>query len=323
MEDEILELDQMIYDYLLFRNYKSSSHHFNIERQFHKSHDNGMDNEQKESIIDRIMTAVEKCDSPRLLSLWDAYVVQGLSQKSVAVNAETRIAEFYIHLYCATYPFRNESLTAARTPAVASKHAARAMTIFKHYLETRGKRLLKTPEFQGFRNLHKVGFPPTHPSFSYLFRDDWVAMVKDKISKFLRYFFNVVEPPALLSLVSNATKQSNNASERETELRNVFQRRENKLMDFCRSIYGIADDLLSNLEDGKSIDQDFLRSFRERFDEFRSVLEPSDSFDENIPVQTVGQRSKIERKRGKKKHRKEVNPLHLDYSRLVSDLSSN
>jgi hypothetical protein len=55
-------------------------------------------------------------------------------------------------------------------PDKAAKAAARSMTIFKHFYESRGSILaLKGSEFYNFRGLHRIAFPPTHPQCKELF----------------------------------------------------------------------------------------------------------------------------------------------------------
>ena len=290
------ELDQLVENYLKFRNFGRTASVLSEER---KGEYVNKELEDRNDVIERIMKSLEKCDSLRLLTLWDTYVIQVLERHSPDMVAEARITEFYIHLYCATYPFRGEVLETANSPNVAAKYAARSMTIFKHFLEQRGRILLKMPEFTGLKNLHKIAFPPTHPSFSYLFRPDWVTKTLDRIRKFLIEFH---KPPKLytdMSSVQNIGK----LEAREVEIKRLYQQREDKFLQFSRSIYEISHDLISTLDEGKSVDKDFLRNFKAKFEEFRSVLDAAGVGNESqLAAANVGG-GEVVRKRRKKKRR--------------------
>jgi hypothetical protein len=188
-------IDQLVEDYLKFRNYHEAFYSLQKERKLMNERNNLLKIPTND-INDRIVKALEKSDTLRLLTLWDTYVTQTLDPQNSGLVTNARITEFYLHLYCATNPFRDETLKNVKSPSEAAKYAARSMTIFKHFLETRGRRLLKTPEFQQFKNFHKVAFPPTHPSFSHMFRAAWQEMTKSKIVSFLSSY---LQPPLLTS----------------------------------------------------------------------------------------------------------------------------
>ena len=273
------DIDKLVEDYLIFRNYHECAKKLHVERETRSETGKGEDvmgrTSDEKGIRDAIMTALETSDSLRLLTMWDNHVTQGLQNLSSEMIGEARNAEFYLHLYCAIYPFRDDVVRSLKTPAEAAKYAARSMTVFKHYIEARGRRLLKTPEFQGFKNLHKIAFPPTHPTYSYMFRMEWQSMAKNRVSGFLEKFFHVKRAPELYWLLRDVAKsqqETKDMAAREQEIRSVFKKREEKLMDFSRSIYSISNDLLNAIDSGGELNQEFLYKFRLKFDEFHEVL---------------------------------------------------
>ena len=61
-------------------------------------------------------------------------------------------------------------LTSPDAPETAAKAAARSMTIFKHFFESRGGGVAtQGSEFHNYRALYKIAFPPTHPQCKELF----------------------------------------------------------------------------------------------------------------------------------------------------------
>ena len=84
-------------------------------------------------------------------------------------------SEFNMNLFCLTGAFRSEIVKSFETPAMAAKNAARTMSIFKNYIDTRGKNLVSQEggEFQIYKDLYKIAFPPTHPVYSHLFSNNW------------------------------------------------------------------------------------------------------------------------------------------------------
>jgi len=301
------ELDQLVENYLSYRNFKNSVKALSEERLSSKPSN---DVDDRQDVIDRIMKSLEKSDSLRLFTLWDTYVTQTLDHQSPDIILEARVAEFYVHLYCATYPFRSEVLQTVNSPNVAAKYAARSMTIFKRFLELRGKRLLKMPEFSGLKNLHKIAFPPTHPSFSYLFRPEWLTVAKEKISNFLRAFF---KPPRLYTDML-AVQNVGRLEAREVEIKRMYEQREDKLLSLSRSIYDISHRLINTLEAGKTVDKDFLHNFKNKFEEFRVVLEPA----------TDGAAGRRRRKKKGRDNKSGRDPLvsDLSYSVIIQDITS-
>jgi hypothetical protein len=319
------ELDQLVENYLRFRKFGKSVEALAAERQEAK---NIKELENRDDVIDRIMKSLEKCDSLRLLTLWDTYVIQVLDEHPAETVAEARVAEFYVHLYCATYPFRGEVLETVNTPDVAARYAARSMTIFKRFLELRGRLLLKMPEFSGIKSLHKIAFPPTHPSYSYLFRPEWVTSTKERIRKFLTEFFM---PPKLYN--DMITVQNMGMMEaREEEIKRLFQQREEKLLEFSRSIYDISHDLILTLDEGKTVDKEFLCQFKLKFEEFRTVLEPGSGGgggESKLSEAKEGGGGQVVRKRRRKKkkhrdHKSDQAPLitDLSYTVIVQDIQA-
>jgi len=315
------EIDQLVEDYLKYRNYHESFHILQKERKERNEKNSKLSlqlqqSQQLNDINERILKALEKIDTLKLLTLWDTYVTQTLDPLNSELVISARIAEFYLHLYCATYPFRDEVLKNVKSPSEAAKFAARSMTIFKHFIETRGRRLVKTPEFQQFKNFHKIAFPPTHPSFSHLFRSAWQENTKAKIVTFLSEYLQPPTPQLLIILKETEQNIHNAVISREHEIRTVFKKREQKLLDFSRSIYAISNDLLNAIDEGGSIDKEFLYNFRLKFDEFHEVLGGAG--------EVLNMRPK--RKRRLKPHKnKTIHEPHyndLDYTVINLELSS-
>lgn len=316
------EIDKLVEDYLIFRNYSESAKKLQSERDakaaFGPDENNPDENDSGCDLRESIIKALETSESLRLLTMWDNYVIKGLSNLPSEMIAEARIAEFYLHLFCATYPFRDDILQSLNSPAEAAKYAARAMTVFKHFTETRGRRLTKTPEFQGFKTLHKIAFPPTHPTYSYMFRKEWQTMAKGRVADFLEKFFKAKQAPQLFILLQEASEAQYKVAimnDRENDIRSAFKIREQKLMDFSRSIYSISNDLLNAIDEGGDLNQEFIYKFRLKFDEFHEVL------GSDVPPPTRLHPA-AKRKKKKLKVRKEPHFTELDYNVVSKDVSS-
>ena len=282
------ELDQAVCDYLSFRSYLTSLDSLENERRRLGQRGtvegtNGINGSNSEEIIENIMKSFSEGDYPRVLTLWDAYVVQSLRDRSAQIGAEARVAEFYINLQCATFPFRNNVLREVGAPNVAAKLAARSMTIFRSYIESRGKSILQNQEFQVYKNLHKIAFPPTHPSFSHLFHEQWIPMAQRNVLGFLKKFYSSSDLPYLCQLyVSKYTNNNSGnglsndiiASQREEDLKDTFKKREKKLMQFSRSMFDLSRELIDTLDAGTIVDQSFITNFKNKFSAFQEVFAP-------------------------------------------------
>lgn len=294
------DLDLLVNEYLIFRDCLETSRHFTLETE--KKSDS-LQND-KEELVKKFEAALENTDTITLLETWDDIVVHQLELRSESVIAAAKISEFNIHILCATLPFRSSFLKVNKSPSIAAKAAAHSMSIFKKFVETRGKPLLKNPDFAVYRNLHKIAFPPTHPSYTFLFRDNWEHVTKSSITQFLNDFV-YPQPPPLCTIYSDSERVSH-----EENLKSAFKQREIKLMQFSRSIYDISQELLNALEDGSGVNKEFLQRFREKFDEFSQVLES----------QNVSRPRRKSKREGK--NRTEINPMELNFRLLADDLSS-
>jgi len=280
-QEELEKLDKMVSDYLLFRSFKQTQQQLFLDKRS-SLHGNGQTKEggrHQRATIQRILNALDNGDYPQLVTLWDSFITQKIGTvKSSLLAAEAREAEFLANLCGAIYPLRPEIIQIAGDPALAAKVAARAMTIFKHYLETRGARLVefKDLEFYPYRNLFKIAFPPAHPQFKHLFTDAWSRTARERIVKFMEKFFTPSDLPVLCTLYERLNTKA------ETELKEIFRRRERKLLKFSRSVYALANDLLTGLESGKPVDKAFLSSFRNRFNTFGEIIRPDNDFDEEM-----------------------------------------
>ena len=277
-QSELEKLDQLVSDYLLFRSFKHTQQQLFLDKRQPIS-------VNKESVrhlrdtIQRILNAFDSGDYPRLVTLWETYINQKIGTvKSTLIAVEAREMEFLANLCCAIYPFRSEVIKSAGSPAVAAKVAARSMTIFKHYQETKGNRVCqqKDHEFFAYRNVHKIAFLPTHPQYKHMFTEDWIRSARSRIMRFMEKFFTPTDLPVLCTLFERLSTKN------EGELKEIYRRRERKLVKFSRSIYVLSNDLLTALESGKPVDKAFLVSFRNRFDNFADVLAPDVDFEEEM-----------------------------------------
>eukprot|EP00603_Paraphysomonas_imperforata_P000591 CAMPEP_0114438886 /NCGR_PEP_ID=MMETSP0103-20121206/14877_1 /TAXON_ID=37642 ORGANISM="Paraphysomonas imperforata, Strain PA2" /NCGR_SAMPLE_ID=MMETSP0103 /ASSEMBLY_ACC=CAM_ASM_000201 /LENGTH=545 /DNA_ID=CAMNT_0001609557 /DNA_START=69 /DNA_END=1707 /DNA_ORIENTATION=- len=115
---------------------------------------------------------------------------------------------------------------------------------------------------------------------------------------------------------------------REIEIKRMFQQREDKLLQFSRSIYEISHDLINTLDEGKTVDKDFLHNFKLKFEEFRDVLETAGGGggESKLEKANVGG-GEVVRKRRKKKqrdHKGKAAPLitDLSYTVIIQDIQS-
>lgn len=60
------------------------------------------------------------------------------------------------------------------------------MSVFRRYIESRGKTLSQTPEFIAFYALPYVPNPTEHPTFSLMFTQGWMDDLKLKLEHFVR-----------------------------------------------------------------------------------------------------------------------------------------
>jgi hypothetical protein len=277
---ELERLDTLVSEYLVFRSFKQTQQQLFLDKRSPASKLGGDDSgsRNRRAIIQRILNALDSGDYPRCITLWDTYISQKIGTvKSMALNTESREAEFLYNLACGIYPFRSHVIKEAGSPDVASKVAARSMTMFKHYVQNRGIKLVQNgEEFSIYKNLFKIAFPPAHPQYSHLFSEEWYNETREKIIKFLEKFFTPENEPVLCQLYTKLNTRT------ENELKSIFRRRERKLLRFSRSILSLSSDLLNALEDGKTVGKQFLVSFRQKFDSFQDVLRPDKSFDDDM-----------------------------------------
>ena len=276
------QMDSLVGDYLSFRNYFDSAEVLEEERQRPQRRASQVTAKANpEAVKERILSSFIQGDYPRILTLWDTYIIQALKDRSAQIAAEARTAEFYINLQCATFPFRSDVMKKLGNPGVAARTAARSMTIFRHYLESRGKNMVTMREFSVYKSLHKIAFPPTHPSFSHLFHDKWIPMAMANVETFLDRFFDTTDLPELcqmyLNKVTGAAAAGADVDEREQELRDAFKQRERKLMQFARSMFDLSKELLDKTDTSgqRPLDPDFLVGFKHKFAAFQEVLDPA------------------------------------------------
>ena len=272
-EGELERLDSLVSEYLLFRSFKQTQAQLFLDKRLPSI--NKEVGRQQRTTVQRLLNALDNGDYPRMVALWDSFITARSSERSKSLSVEMREVEFLVHLTCAVYPFRSEIIQIAGSPAVAAKVAARSMTIFKHYLETRGSRC-SADEFVGYRNIHKIAFPPAHPQYKHMFTPEWSRTTRNRIASFLEKFFTPSNVPVLCHLFERLGTKT------EGELKEIFRRRERKLLKFARSVHTLSSDLLSALEAGKSVDKAFLISFRNRFNTFEEVMRPDEDFEQEM-----------------------------------------
>ena len=122
-------IDKMVSEYMEFRQSDSR------------------ETDRSDEIVEKFMTLFDLGDYENLIHLWDIYISQKLDLVDSLVVQDASIAEFYMHVHCAICPFRPSVTNAIKNPAIAGKMAARSMTIFKHYVEIKGKLLVSSQEF--------------------------------------------------------------------------------------------------------------------------------------------------------------------------------
>jgi hypothetical protein len=149
-EPDFEHLDGLVQEYISYRS----------EEKKKQSEKRGQGNEAAQypgvDVVDRIMKAFDSGDYPSSLSLWDSYVSQTLDPADPVQCLEADVAEFYMHLHCATCPFRGAMMSMMAGPKQAAQLAARSMTVFKHYLSSKGRSMLSSPEFKVRRLLKHV-----------------------------------------------------------------------------------------------------------------------------------------------------------------------
>lgn len=103
----ILDLDQMVSDYLIFRKCDEASKSLLIKRDFIS--DEPSHHHKRPFVSSKILAAFDKGDYALLLSLWETYIVHFSSETlSQSLAYEVKAAEFLCNLHCAVLPFRKE-----------------------------------------------------------------------------------------------------------------------------------------------------------------------------------------------------------------------
>lgn len=103
----ILELDQIVSDYLIFRKCNQASEALLLQSDFFC--EECSDSSRNPVVSSRILCAFDSGDYASLLSLWETYIVQFSSGiLSESLKYEIKAAEFLCNLHCAIYPFRSE-----------------------------------------------------------------------------------------------------------------------------------------------------------------------------------------------------------------------
>ena len=368
--EKIAELDQLVHSYLQFRQCDASATAFvetkkpNVHAAV-KANKKTAKNNHQPPVADRILAAFDDGDYPLLLSLWETFIVQPAldrlassstsSSSSVpsALEEQRKNAEFLCNLHCAIYPFRADVMRRAGSPDVAATVAARAMTIFKHFMETRGHDLIhKGHPLHKFRGVHKIAFPPTHPNCKELFASAWVPTARDEVRAFLDAFLASASPsdhlPALykiflsgttggapsptksLTTLSTAGPETGDADAASTSTSTAllaYKEREEKLVRFSQAIIDITSDLLRAIEAGGPLDSEFMANFKEKFDYFRNALpggEPlSASTKKQSPkVRLSGDDVDAGRPPARVKDKEVVDASALRYDDIAADLHS-
>lgn len=133
----------------------------------------------------RIIDAMEHGDYPTAMTLWDHYILRG---SDLPGFKRLLYIETLMNLYMATYPFRSDIVHLAGSARNAAAVAARAMGVFRNYVESRKDIMMKynVVLFIKTCQIHSIAFPPTHPKYKYIFEDDWLIKAKTQIDDFLR-----------------------------------------------------------------------------------------------------------------------------------------
>ena len=194
VDQQIAELDTLVEGYLNFRQCDDANKAFTAARKplVAQKVFKRIKKPPSPPMLERVLAAFDDGDYPLLLSLWETFIVQqALEYVPPELEESRRNAEFLCNLHCAIYPFRSEVMRKAGAPDVAAKVAARSMTIFKHFIETRGANLLPpSNDLHKFRSVYKIAFPPTHPKCKELFVQSWVPKVRAEVQSFLDKFLS-------------------------------------------------------------------------------------------------------------------------------------
>jgi len=364
--EKIAELDQLVHSYLQFRQCDASATAFvetkkpNVHAAV-KANKKTAKNNHQPPVADRILAAFDDGDYPLLLSLWETFIVQpaldrlassptsssSSSPTPSALEEQRKNAEFLCNLHCAIYPFRADVMRRAGSPDVAATVAARAMTIFKHFMETRGHDLIhKGHPLHKFRGVHKIAFPPTHPNCKELFASAWVPTARDEVRAFLDAFLASASPsdhlPALYKIflsgttggapsptksltLSTAGPETADADATFTALL-AYKEREEKLVRFSQAIIDITSDLLRAIEAGGPLDSEFMANFKEKFDYFRNALPGGEPLSASTKKQSPKVRLSDDVDAGppppRAKDKEVVDAAALRYDDIAADLHS-
>jgi len=189
----IVEVEDIIEEYLSFRGYTSSLSAFVQDRTDIATHPPPLTaydlvatdatSRAVDGNIADFASAFDDANHVDLFILWQNHIPRDLLRlNSTNPNApEAMELEFYLNLHCATYPFRDEAMITCHSLEEVTEQCGKAMSIFRRYIESRGKGLSHEPEFIAFYALPYVPSPTEHPTFLPLFRPSWLKSLRTKL----------------------------------------------------------------------------------------------------------------------------------------------
>jgi hypothetical protein len=132
----------------------------------------------------RILAAADSGDYPTTLALWDSLV---LSQSKAQEMKKLLHIETLLNLYLASYVFNIDTASRAGSAANAAYVAARSMTVFRNYADSRKDLMMRynITIFIKYQHIYKIAFPPTHPKYRDLFTEEWRQQTRTQIQHYL------------------------------------------------------------------------------------------------------------------------------------------
>lgn len=219
-------------------------------------------------IAKSILTTLDHGDYPAFIGLWDKNITNlTLSMGSEVVDASLRI-ELLGHVILATFPFRLSQVEKVGSPKAIAAVAARSMTIYKHYIESRGFLVIqKYKDLNLFKNLFKIAFPPTHPTYKHIFRIEWIQSSLGQIKQFLESILCSNSVPKIVKLLKTNVSLRRKVKEVKSD--------ESKLLGLTTTLLDVSNDILVSAERGKPLSKSLVSKLRSRFDELKTLFEES------------------------------------------------
>ncbi|GMH60439.1 hypothetical protein TL16_g03051 [Triparma laevis f. inornata] len=274
----------LIDDYLSCKGYNHLSSEF--QAAVAESEQNGETEDRGSYILSEFLQSFSTGNHVDLFILWQNHIPRSLLRLNSESTPEHQSAmqlEFYLNLHCAVYPFRDEVLRRAKSLEEVTTACGKSMSVFRRYIESRGKTLSQTPEFIAFYALPYVPNPTEHPTFSLMFTQGWMDDLKLKLVHFVRKQIENEETqaqPKIYKIVKDAKRN------REMEGRVKESRmREKTIVKFAESIYNVSLELWDSLKrkGGSNEGEEFLEEVGEQLKRFQDTFDQLSQRDVSSP----------------------------------------